>query len=279
MNEKIFYLALNETGSIGYRRFRILLKYADMEQYLSCPDLVWRTSLSLSVKVKVYKALKNIDRASSLYQQIEKRGNLVYTANELSHYVGEVSDIPLMLSGSFPLEMLPAFSRRVAVVGTCSPAPQAREITASIISYLSKENVLIISGFARGIDRVAHLNAVHHKLKTLAFLPYGIGNFSSCYPAKGGIYYLSEAPFHEKWLKKWAILRNRLIALFSDAVIVIQSRADGGSFYTASYGLNYGRKVCAVKFKNDPCQGNKKLLQLPGVHQIRSRADLHVLWD
>ncbi len=275
MNEKSFCLALNETGVIGYRRYRKILAAGSINDLTAFPDRVFNADLPPTIQEKVFRTLININEVQSIERNISRLGCHFYSWRDIRPYLAaDYNSLPLVLSGNFDLPLLKTYERRIAVVGTSYPSERAKQIAGEIVTYLARSHVLIISGLARGIDRAAHKASLISGQNTLAFLPYGIQQLNYSLTDVPGMYYLSETPVNQEWGSKWAVLRNRLIALFSDAVIVIQSMPEGGSFYTASYGLQYGKKVYAVDFQDDRKEGNRILLTKEGVQRIGKLSDL-----
>lgn len=274
MNEKTFCLALNETGIVGYRRYQKLLETGNWHDLVSSPEKILTSSLPGKIKQKMYASLNNIEQVREMERELYRQRHDIHFFRDIYNLFPGASDLPLVLTGNFPLNSWSDYSHHIAVIGTCQPSPRALEITRDIIAYLRRYNVLIISGLARGIDQAAHFSALQQKRHTLAFLPYGIQHLKSRFINIPGMYFLSEAPCRAKWSNKWAILRNRLIALFSEAVIIVQSRPGGGSFHTARYGIEYGKKVFAVDFQDDCYQGNKMLFTKKGITKIQCLSDL-----
>ena len=58
----------------------------------------------------------------------------------------------------------------VAIVGTRDADKYGVEITKRFSKALSENNICIISGLARGIDTIAHLNSFSNKGRTIAVL-------------------------------------------------------------------------------------------------------------
>lgn len=65
----------------------------------------------------------------------------------------------------------------VAIIGTRNPSDEGIRKTKEIVKNLVKENCIIVSGLARGIDTVAHRTAIEWGGKTIAVL----GTEAFCY--------------------------------------------------------------------------------------------------
>ena len=148
--------------------------------------------------------------------------------------------------------VLPEKKRMLAVVGTRNATDYGRHVCEEIISGLKAYDVGIISGLAYGIDTYAHTDAISCTLPTFAVLGNG---FATVYPAvnfdlarriadTGSL--VSEFFSETKPARENFPQRNRIIAGLSDAVLVIESAAKGGSLITAEYAVSYCRDVFAV---------------------------------
>lgn len=64
----------------------------------------------------------------------------------------------------------------IAVIGTRSPKDNTKVDTYNLVYDLVKEDYVIVSGLALGVDSIAHKSCVNNKGKTIAVLPTGIDN-------------------------------------------------------------------------------------------------------
>ncbi len=158
----------------------------------------------------------------------------------------------VFVQGTLP--QLPALT----IVGTRHPSSYGLAITQSLVretATKTNQGIAIISGLAYGIDAAAHRAALASHIPTVAILPSGHDR-NVLYPprhralaeeilANGGAL-LSERPPLEKAAKHDFIIRNRLIAGFSLATLVVEAARKSGSLVTAQYALDFGREVLAV---------------------------------
>lgn len=142
--------------------------------------------------------------------------------------------------------------RFISVVGTRNNSSYGKLCCENIVKKLVQSNVVIVSGFAIGIDTIAHKTALEKKAKTIAVVASGL---DIVYPASNinlwkqmeeeGLI-LSEFDFGVKPFRTNFPRRNRIIAGLSRATIVIESKEKGGSLVTADLALEEGRDVYAV---------------------------------
>ncbi len=141
----------------------------------------------------------------------------------------------------------------VAIVGTRKITPYGRRATIKLAGDLADAGIVIVSGLARGIDSVAHTEAVKRKKPTWALIGTGIGR---CYPAENkelalgiietGGALISEYPFATPPLAQHFPRRNRLIAALSRVAVIIEGEVKSGALITAKMALEQGIDVFAV---------------------------------
>lgn len=150
----------------------------------------------------------------------------------------------------------------VAIVGTRNTTRIGREIAIRLGHDLARHGVQVTSGLALGIDAAAHEGTLSvlgggKTTATAAGRPIGViaSGLDVAYPRRHGPLQrrvaadgvlVSELPLGHR-PKRWRFpARNRLIAAFSAAVIVVESRLVGGSFSTVDAAIDRGLEVLAV---------------------------------
>ena len=163
----------------------------------------------------------------------------------------EISDPPEKLYYKGNLELLKS-ERMIAVVGTRNPSSYGKLCCEYMIKKMSKADITIVSGFAKGIDSIAHKTSLITGTKTIAVIASGL---DIVYPASNHSLYreieekgliLTEYEPGTKPFKGNFPQRNRIIAGLSKGVIVVESKDRGGSLITADLALEYNRDVYAV---------------------------------
>lgn len=153
--------------------------------------------------------------------------------------------------GDLPKEKL----TYLCVVGSRKYTSYGKEACEKIISGLKGYPVAIVSGFAMGIDTIAHKRAMEVGLKTIVFPGSGLSD-SVIYPKmntrliseiiKSGGCLLSEFEPDFK-ATQWSFpMRNRLMAGISSAVLVIEAQEKSGTLITARLATEYNRDLLAV---------------------------------
>ncbi len=142
--------------------------------------------------------------------------------------------------------------KKIAIVGTRNNSSYGALCCEKIVKDLIAEDIVIVSGFARGIDSIAHRICIENNGKTIAVVASGL---DIVYPSsnvnlwkkieENGLI-LSEYEYGTKPFRANFPQRNRIIAGLSEGVIVIESKEKGGSLVTANIALDEGRDVYAV---------------------------------
>jgi len=179
--------------------------------------------------------------------------------------------------------------RILSIVGTRRATPHGKQFCEALIEALSPLQPIIISGFAYGIDIIAHRAAMKYGLQTIACLAHG---FQQLYPKTHQKYVRSMCEHGGFLTEFWSdnpfertnfLRRNRIIAGISEATIVIESAEKGGSLVTADIAHSYGRELFAVPGRVTDAQsaGCHQLIKSQRAHLLTTPADIpYVLgWD
>ena len=197
----------------------------------------------------------------------------------------EDSPVMLYFKGNMNLNS----EKIISIVGTREATVYGKTICDKLIAELAAHRVLIVSGLAYGIDTYAHRAALDHHLSTICVLAHGLDKI---YPSankpiankmleSGG--WLSDFISGTKPDKENFPRRNRIVAGISDATIVVESKAKGGSLITAEIANSYNRDVFAFPGKiDDDCSvGCNNLIKQHKASLIQSAADVIYLlgWE
>jgi DNA processing protein len=196
-------------------------------------------------------------------------------------------DSPVLLfkSGNIDLKN----RKIISIVGTRQITSYGTEFCRSLIEDLSPLNPVIVSGFAYGVDIVAHQFAMEHNLQTIGVLAHGLNQIyprtHKKYVARmmenGGFiteFWSSSNPDKEKFVR-----RNRIVAGMTEATIVIESADKGGSLITANFANDYNRDVFAVpgRVTDTYSKGCNNLIKMQKANVLTNAADLVYMlnWD
>lgn len=189
-------------------------------------------------------------------------------------------DGPTVLFSSGEIDL--KSKRTISIVGTRKITSYGIDFCKKLIEDLSPLNPVIISGFAYGVDIVAHQAAMENSLQTIGVLAHGLNQiypkthkkYSSKMEENGGFlteFWSTSNPDKENFVK-----RNRIVAGISEATIVIESADRGGSLITATMASDYNRDVFAVPGRTTDkySLGCNNLIKTQRAHLLTSAADL-----
>jgi DNA processing protein len=113
----------------------------------------------------------------------------------------------------------------------------------------SKEYKVVVSGFAKGVDKQALDSAIKYKGQSIIVLPQGIMTFGSGYTkyyrqiVDGDVLVLSTFFPKAPWKAELAMARNPIIYGLADEIYVAESSDKGGTWSGVVDGLRKNRKT------------------------------------
>ena len=199
----------------------------------------------------------------------------------------EIPQVPeeLFVRGTLP----PDDTLLLCVVGSRKYTEYGKEVCEKILSELRGFPIVIVSGLALGIDAIAHRGALKAGLQTVAFPGSGLSP-KVLYPAsnfglaetilKAGGALVSEFEPDFKATPYAFPQRNRLMAGFCHATLVIEAGEKSGTLITARLATEYNKDVFAVPasiFSQNAVGSNWLLKQ--GAIPVTSGEDILVHWN
>ena len=192
------------------------------------------------------------DPAAEIREATE-RGISIITQDDADYPapLRDAYDPPLLLYVWGKLE--PRDKHAISVVGSRRATLYGKQATKRLSYQLAQAGFTIISGLARGIDTAAHEAAVAAGGRTIAVLGSGLGKL---FPpenlalaekiASGFGAVVSEFSIHTSPDKQTFPMRNRIVAAWARAVLVVECPAWSGSLITANLASEYGKPIFAV---------------------------------
>ncbi|MFT5244910.1 MAG: DNA processing protein [Glaciecola sp.] len=225
---------------------------------------------------------KHLKEAENELQFIKENDikSLYFTDADYPERLQHCIDSPILLFqvGNVNLKQ----KRIISVIGTRKITTYGVAFCEKLIEQLVPFDPIIVSGFAYGTDITAQKSAIKHKLQTIGCLAHGLNQI---YPRthkkyvtqveeNGGFLtdFWSTDPFDRSNFLK----RNRIIAGMSEATIVIESAAKGGSLVTADIANSYGKDVFAVPGRATDSQsiGCNNLIKTQQAHLLSNPLDI-----
>ena len=143
--------------------------------------------------------------------------------------------------------------RSIAIVGSRECSEYGKKISIELSYNLAKNNIITVSGLARGIDTYCHKGTIEAKGRTIAVVAHGL---DMIYPKENkslakeilklGGAIVSEYEIGEKPQKWHFPARNRIISGLAESVVVVEAKEKSGALITADFALEQGREVYAV---------------------------------
>lgn len=160
----------------------------------------------------------------------------------------ETKYAPELLFVQGPLE-IPLPCPKVSIIGTRKPSPKGLSNAQSIAKTLTENQIIITSGLAEGIDTAAHRTAIDNGGRTIAVLGtplnkvYPTKNFELQREIMKNHLAISQFPVEYPITKKNFVIRNRTMALISDASIIVEAGNSSGSLHQGWETLRLGRPL------------------------------------
>lgn len=141
----------------------------------------------------------------------------------------------------------------LAIVGCRECSLYGMKIARAFAKSISKCNINIVSGLAKGIDSSSHIGTLEGKGKTIAVVGTGL---DIVYPKENK--YLQDRIINENGavVSEFVIgtkinkinfpKRNRIISGLSNGVLVVEAKEKSGAFITVDYALEQGKNVYVI---------------------------------
>lgn len=201
---------------------------------------------------------------------VRDEGTRVTAQVLLGRPLNDVEDkfAPRSLNVKGPMQ-IPLPRPRVSIVGA-RKASQEGVVAAGIIAKdLARMEVVIVSGLAEGIDTSAHEAAISAGGRTIAVIGTPL---NKTYPKKNielqqrimrDHLVISQFPIGHTTTPKDFVLRNRTMALISDATIIVEAGDSSGSLHQGWEALRLGRSLFIWKsiLKDTRLKWPEKMMQ------------------
>lgn len=177
----------------------------------------------------------------------------------------------------------------VAVVGTRKASEWGKTVARRLGQLFAKQDLVVVSGLALGIDAEAHKGVVSSGGTAVAVLAHGLEDVR---PAanrelakrilEGGGALVSEHSIGTPALPEYFARRNRIQVGLAEAVVVVETGRTGGTMHTVAYADGAGRTLAIAaldldegdQLQDDHRSGNRLLLQRPAARALRTPEDV-----
>lgn len=251
MNDKKYWLWLTMVFGIGSRRIWELMSLFET------PDEAYHELRSGSSAVRLYGREKDavnatsVEAAERVLAECDKKGvrTVAYSSEDYPPQLRHIMNPPAILYYVGDICCLTG-TRTVTAVGARKATEYSLSVTERICGELAARGMVIVSGFAVGVDITAHMAAASQGRPTAAVMGCGVDvdyprenfRFRDEIIGAGGVL-ISEYPVgtppHAGNFPK----RNRILSALGRATVVFEASVKSGSLITASLAAEQGRDV------------------------------------
>ena len=159
---------------------------------------------------------------------------------------------PRRVYAAGPLRLAP-IRPKVSVVGTRMPTARGAKEAQNVSDMLADNDVVVVSGLAAGVDAIAHRTAIERGGRTMAVLGTPL---DMAYPAQNRDLQkdimekhlaISQFPVGSTVRPGNFVMRNRTMALVSDATIIVEAGNTSGTIHQGWEALRLGRPLYICK--------------------------------
>ena len=251
MDETKYWMWLSMVFGTGSRRIweAMCLFTSAQEAYEMLSD--GSVTLKLSDAERERLTGTELSHAEKFIEQCREKGTEVigYSDSLYPHQLRHLFNPPAILYYKGNISCLSG-TRTITAVGTRNASEYSLMAADTICGELAAKNVVIVSGFAVGIDITSHMAAVRKKRPTACVMGCGV---DVIYPKpnekyrdqvleSGGVF-VSEYPPGTQPLPQNFPSRNRILAALGRAAVVFEASLKSGSLITARLASEQGRDV------------------------------------
>jgi len=276
--EAAYWIALAHLPRWGYLKINnLIIKFyherkLTIEDFFQLSENDWKNQFGLE-----YKEIEDLQKAKSelasnafLAESLNNEGYelIPIISPEYSKTLKEnlkAAHAPALLYVKGNKQIM--HEKSIAIVGSRSASDKSLEFTDNIAKLASKEFKVVVSGFAKGVDKQALDSAIIYKGQSIIVLPQGIMTFGSGFKkyykqlVDGDVLVLSTFFPKAPWKAELAMARNPIIYGLADEIYVAESSEKGGTWSGVVDGLRKNRKIYVRKPEPNENTANNLLIQ------------------
>ncbi len=245
-------------------------------EFFGLDKQAWRKIFAFSDNelADIESAKNDLPRLAFIAEQLQNEGFHIITLNSPGYPA--VLKENLKMKGSPPLLYIKGRKGllqedAIAIVGSRSAGKVALDFTDRVARRSSEESKVVVSGFAKGVDRQALDSAIAARGKSIIVLPQGILTFQSGFKkyykpiVNGDLLVLSTFFPKAGWDVGLAMARNAYIYGLAREIYVAETDSKGGTWEGAMDGLRRHRTVYVRIPEPGEKNANQKLIDLGAV--------------
>lgn len=290
-------LQLQAAPGIGSAAQRAVLDFVqsqglNLRDYLTMSPNEWRSSGLSDQQASALAAQTTITQAEHWAGALTRQGIQVIGPHDaeyperLTRILGKLAPPVLAIWGNQRLLSQPA----VGWCGSRHASEQGIAFTEDTVEQAVARGITVVSGAAKGIDTAAHRTALAASGTTIVVAPEGILNFRLRSEVKelatpANTLIISEFQPNARWSTANAMTRNHTIIGLSNALIVVESGLQGGTFEAGQFALKARVPLFVAEYAqpSERAAGNAYFIQRGATPIRRSpqtqRASVQRLFD
>ncbi len=258
--ESAYWIALAHLPRWGYLKTNnLIVKFyhennLSIEEFFQLPEDDWKKQYGLESKEveDLIKAKSELANNAFLAEILENEGYelIPITSPDYSKILKEnlkAAHAPTLLYIKGNKQILKENS--IAIVGSRNATEKSLLFADNIAKLASQEYKIIVSGFAKGVDKQALDSAINYKGQSIIVLPQGIMTFGTGFKkyyrqiVDGDVLVLSTFFPKAPWRTELAMARNPIIYGLASEIFVAESSEKGGTWSGVIDGLRKNRKI------------------------------------
>jgi DNA processing protein len=282
IKDAAYWIALAHLPRWNYLKINSLItkiyidKSATLEEFFSLDAAGWESEYELGGEdvESLSKAKQEIPNNSFLAESLSNQGYdiIPLVSSEYSRTLKDnlkLTHSPAILYVKGNKQIL--MEKSIAIVGSRNAAEISIEFTDKIAKLASQNYKVVVSGFAKGVDKAALDSAIKYCGQSIIVLPQGILTFGSGFQKyykqiiNGDVLVLSVFYPKVPWRPELAMARNPIIYGLADEIYVAESSDKGGTWSGVKDGLKKGRVIFVRNPETDEVNANNLLIGLGAI--------------
>lgn len=277
-NESTYWITLAHLPRWGYGKINsLIVKFfheegISIEEFFNLPESEWSSKYGLDPKSisDLLQAKSELPNNAFLAENLSSQGYelIPITSPEYSKTLKQnlkAAHSPALLYLKGNKQIL--HEKSIAIVGSRAAEGKSLEFTDNVAKTASKDFKVVVSGFAKGVDKQALDSAIKYKGQSIIVLPQGIATFNSGFKTyykqivEGDVLVLSTFHPNAGWSAGLAMSRNPIIYGLANEIFVAESSEKGGTWSGVIDGLRKGRKIFVRIPESNERNANELLIQ------------------
>ena len=277
-SEIVYWIALTQIPRWGNARINTLLttifqeEKISLEEFFNFSEKEWGQKYKLSPPdcVNIQAAKNELPNYSFLLEDLLSQGFEIIPVSS-SEYSSTLKE-NLKPTHAPPLLYLKGNKKilhenSIAIVGSRDASDIALRFTDNIARLATQQYKVVVSGFAKGVDKQALDSSLKYKGHSIIVLPQGVMTFGSGIKkyysqiVEGDVLVLSTFFPKAPWSAQLAMARNPIIYGLAKEIYVAESQNKGGTWAGVIDGLRKGRTIYVRNPEPNETNANKLLIE------------------